>query len=235
MGRTGRATVWVIDPDPILRRGLVAVLGSARGLSMQGASAGVAEAVAAWVRQPPAVVVLEPSVLGAEAATGIAALRARGPRILLLADRPLAAELERALAAGATGYLAKTAEPEALVAAVRGVAAGHRVLDGAFRLLLAGPAPAPAPSPRPAAGLISRLSERERAVVQLTAWGLTAREIGERLAVSAKTVETYRSRAAAKLGVQSRAELVQWCFEAGLWSAAGAIRGPGVPPGREEA
>ncbi|CAB1127792.1 putative DNA-binding transcriptional activator DevR/DosR [Candidatus Hydrogenisulfobacillus filiaventi] len=230
MKRTTRTTVWVIDPDPILRRGLRAVLGPAAGITVLGESAGVAEALAAWARQVPAVVVLEPAALGPQAPAAVAGLRAAGPHVLLLAERPAAGEMERLLLAGAGGYLAKTAGGEVLAAAVRSVAAGHRVLDGGFRPLLAGPAPEA--QPRPAdVRLVRRLSARERAVVKLTAWGMTAREIGERLSVSAKTVETYRSRACAKLGVQSRAELVQWCFQAGLWTPGDLEREPAGPPG----
>jgi len=68
--------------------------------------------------------------------------------------------------------------------------------------------------------LLSLLSEREREILRLTAVGFTSREIGEQLALSPKTVETYRQRAMEKLNLEHRSEVVRFALRAGLLDAA---------------
>jgi pSer/pThr/pTyr-binding forkhead associated (FHA) protein len=71
----------------------------------------------------------------------------------------------------------------------------------------------------PAADALSQLSKREREVLTLVARGYTSREVGERLGVSVKTVEGYRARLSDKLGLRTRAELVEFALATGLLSA----------------
>ena len=114
--------------------------------------------------------------------------------------------------AGASGYLTKTRADQDLVDAIRVVARGEVYLPPkATRLLLE----QYRKSPESAAGL-AELSAREREVMALTAEGFSSREIGEKLFISPKTVDTYRARIMEKLGLNHRSELVRFALKTGL-------------------
>lgn len=109
------------------------------------------------------------------------------------------------LRAGATGYIVKGAAPNDLVSAVRAVAAGQAYLYPSLARLLA-------KEPD------TVLSARELEVLQLTAQGLTAREVGKKLSISSNTVERHRANIMSKLGVSNRAELIRYAIRRGLLS-----------------
>jgi two-component system response regulator NreC len=119
------------------------------------------------------------------------------------------------LDAGASGYLTKTTADRSLIEAIRVVARGEVYLPPqATKLLLreyrtAGSGEG-APDP------LRQLSTREQEVLALTAEGYSSKEIGEKLFISPKTVDTYRSRIMEKLGLNHRAELVRFALRAGL-------------------
>ena len=126
------------------------------------------------------------------------------------------AYLRAALAAGAVGYVVKRAADSALLAAIRDV---HRGPDGA-RSRARGAASsraACAGADRPARRPTAPLSQREREVLELVAQGYTNQQIADHLGLSVKTVETYRARLVEKLGLQSRAELVRYALDSGLF------------------
>lgn len=109
------------------------------------------------------------------------------------------------LRAGATGYIVKGAAPNDLVSAVRAVAGGQAYLYPSLARLLAKEPDAV-------------LSARELEVLQLTAHGLTAREVGKKLSISSNTVERHRANIMSKLGVSNRAELIRYAIRRGLLS-----------------
>lgn len=118
------------------------------------------------------------------------------------------------LAAGVVAYLLRRAEPEDLHLAVRHAACGQRYLDprlsnGLAEILLHGKTSKSRARP-------GGLSRREMQVLRALVRGFTSREIGSELQLSAKTVETYRSRIQEKLGLRRRADLVQYALAAGL-------------------
>jgi two-component system response regulator NreC len=117
-----------------------------------------------------------------------------------------------AFAAAATGYLVKDAADIELVQAVRQVASGNQYVHPALGAALLAP---DAPAAR-LAGPGGELSDRELEVLRMIALGLTNAEIGERLFVSVRTIETHRSHIHQKLNVRTRAELVRRAREAGL-------------------
>ncbi len=172
------------------------------------------EAVALAAEAQPDVFVMD---LGLPDGSGIAAtsevIRASPTtRVLVLTVHDDIAYLRRAFEAGAAGYLVKEAADVELVQAVRQVARGkqyvHPTLGAA---LLAADAP-----PARLGGPGGELSDRELEVLRMIALGLTNAEIGGRLYVSVRTVETHRSHIHQKLDVHSRAELVGRAREAGL-------------------
>jgi two-component system invasion response regulator UvrY len=132
-------------------------------------------------------------------------------RILILSMYPERQYAVRALKAGAAGYLTKESAPDELVVAVRRVAKGGRYITQSLAEELA-------------AGLVGEmaevpaesLSDREYQVMRLLATGKTISEIADELALSAKTVSTYRARILDKLNLRNTAEIIRYAFEQGL-------------------
>jgi two-component system response regulator NreC len=119
------------------------------------------------------------------------------------------------LDAGGSGYVRKSSAHTDLLTAIRTVARGEVFLDPAStKTLLQGYLGRVRAGTEH--GFQEILSDREREVVRLTAEGHSAQQAADQLALSAKTVETYRYRAMQKLGLTNRAELVQYALRAGL-------------------
>ena len=120
--------------------------------------------------------------------------------------------LRQLLAAGAAGYVLKRAVGDELIHAIRIVAAGGIYLDPSLAGKVVG-AFVHRPNGEGGQATSVELSEREIAVIQLTAAGYSAKEIATQLDLSAKTVETYKARAMEKLGLQSRADVVRYAVQ----------------------
>lgn len=207
--------VLLADDHGILRAGLRALLGNEPDIEVVGEAADGEEAVAQTVALDPDVVVLDiamPHLDGLEATRRI---RDRGLRakILILTVHAEERYLLPVLRAGGAGYVLKSGADTDLLDAIRTVARGDAFLyPGATRLLLSeylGKEGEPRDRSK-------ALSERERQVLALTAEGYSAQEIGERLILSPKTVETYRERAMQKLGLRRRADIVHYALRSGL-------------------
>ncbi|SDF67462.1 response regulator [Pseudonocardia oroxyli] len=209
-------TVMVVDDHPIWREGVARDLGE-RGLDVvaTAADAGAAVRIAPAVR--PQVVLMDLNLgetSGVEAITGIVA-KLPETRILVLSASGEHADVLEALKAGATGYLVKSASVEELVDAVQRTAEGVPVFTpglaglvlGEYRRLAQTPAGEPA---------VPALTDRETEVLRLVAKGLTARQIGERLVVSHRTVESHVQNTLRKLQLHNRSQLVRYAIEQGL-------------------
>jgi len=157
-----------------------------------------------------------PGMGGVEATRRIVAQASDAVILVLTADEA-PATLAEALRAGARGYLRKTINERDLVTSLRIVARGEVLIDPALKDFLR--AGLRAPDEDEAVAGLRELSERERKVLALSAQGYTAAQAGERLFLSPKTVETYRSRAMRKLGLETRADLVAFALRIGLLSS----------------
>jgi two-component system response regulator NreC len=136
------------------------------------------------------------------------------PRVLVLTMHDDPAYLRSALQAGASGYIVKEAADVELLTAIRAVHQGRTFVD-------LGRPPDPARRGAPlrhsnTAEQRKRLSRREAEVLRLLAQGHTNQEVAEQLAVSIKTIETYRKRLHEKLELKTRAQLFRFAFESGL-------------------
>lgn len=214
-----RIRIALCDDHAVVRSGLRHILEAEDDLEVVGEAGSAADAVEMAGQVRPDVLVMD---LGLPDRSGIAAtseVRSVSPstRVLVLTVHDDVAYLRRAFDAGAVGYLVKEAADVDLVLAVRQVAAGkqyvHPTLGAA---LLASDAPLARP-----AGPGGELSEREVEVLTLIAQGLTNAEIGTKLYVSVRTVETHRSHIHQKLNVRTRAELVRMARDAGLLEEGG--------------
>jgi two-component system response regulator NreC len=163
----------------------------------------------------PDVVVMDlsmPGSNGLEATRRIAALEL-GTHVLVLTVHAEEEYLVPVVEAGASGYLTKTSADTDLLEAIRVVARGQVFLPPKATTLLL--KRYKASESADAVGL-KDLSSREREVLALTAEGFSSREIGKKLFISPKTVDTYRSRIMEKLGLAHRSELVRFALRVGL-------------------
>jgi two-component system, NarL family, response regulator NreC len=209
--------VVLADDHAIVRAGLKAVLGAARDIEVIGEASDGAEAVATAERLRPEVVVMDLSMGGMDGLAATKALAAKGPspRVLVLTMHAEEEYLVPLLEAGAAGYLVKSAADRDLVDAVRTVARGDVYVRPAAARVLAGGLRRPG-SPPDEKSRYDRLTERERDVMRLVAQGYSAPEIGERLFISPKTVDTYKQRVNEKMGFAHRADYVKSALKLGL-------------------
>ena len=207
-----RLRVVLADDHPVVLAGVRALLQDTPDLVVVGyATTGLA-ALGIMVDTSPDVAVIDislPDLSGIELARRVAR-DCPAVRLVALTVHEDQAYLQQMLAAGARGYLLKRSAAEELARAVRAVAAGGVFLDPAIaaKALAAQVAPS-VPDPSVV------LSPREEAVLRHTAQGLSNKEIGSRLEISTKTVETYKARAAEKLALRSRSEIVRYAARQG--------------------
>ncbi|MEX2571946.1 MAG: response regulator transcription factor, partial [Gemmatimonadota bacterium] len=211
--------VLLVDDHAILRAGLKALLDLEPDMAVVAEAGSGDEGVERARALKPDVAVMDldmPGMGGLEATGQIAALE-QGTKILVLTSHAEEEYLLPVLEAGGSGYVHKTRADEDLIAAIRIVARDEVFLyPGATKLLLRGYQSAEA---KGEASPLEELSEREREVMALTAEGYSAREIGKKLFLSPKTVDTYRSRLMQKLGLSHRSELVRLALETGILKA----------------
>lgn len=210
--------VLLVDDHALVRAGVRAMLGAMPDMEVVGEASNGVEAVEVASRVGPRVVVMDLEMPGGdgESATRALASLPNPPRILILTMHEERERLLPLLHAGAAGYLAKNTSHRELVDAIRVVAAGDTYVRPTVARRLASherETPSGAPSRR---SIYDSLSEREQVVLRLTAQGLNGPEIGERLSISAKTVNTYKHRIQEKTGLGTRAEYVRFALEAHL-------------------
>ena len=211
--------VVLVDDHAIVRTGLRAVLGAADEIEVVGEASGGREALVLLEHTPADVVVMDLSMSEGDGISATRAITHGGgeapPRVLVLTMHAEEAYLEAVLEAGASGYLVKSTADRELVQAVRTVARGDVfVHPSAARVLARGARRREEQATDRAR--FERLTDRERAVMQLIAEGYTAPEIGEQLAISPKTVDTYKQRINDKLGLTHRADYVKLALKLGL-------------------
>ncbi|SEO77694.1 response regulator [Trujillonella endophytica] len=207
--------VLVVDDHPVVRGGLVGWLDAQPDLTVVGEAADGLEALARVAELAPDVVLMDLRMPRMDGVTAIEKLAGSHPavRVLVLTTYDTDADIVRAVAAGATGYLLKDAPLPQLADAVRAAARGETVL-----------------APPVAARLVSRMrapaaeapTVRELEVLAGVARGLTNAEIGRELFIGEATVKTHLLRLFAKLGVDDRTRAVMVAVERGLLPQPGA-------------
>lgn len=214
---TDNIRVVLVDDHTIVRSGLKAVLGAAKDIEVIGEASNGREAVAMAERMKPDVIVMDlsmPEMDGLAATKAISAAESTS-RVLILTMHAEDEYLVTLLEAGASGYLLKSAADRELVDAVRMVAHGDTyVQPSAARALARGLRQKETQADD--RERYARLTERERDVLRLVASGYSAPEIGEKLFISPKTVDTYKQRIGEKLGLTHRSEYVQFALKIGV-------------------
>lgn len=209
-------TIILADDHGIVRAGLRALLDSQADMQVIAEAPDGETAIALARSENPTVVITDLSMPGGGMKTirEIASLPNQA-RVLVLTVHAEERYLLPVLEAGGSGYVRKASAHTDLLDAVRTVARGEVFLDpAATKTLLRGYLGRVHTGDETDLGEV--LSDREREVVKLTAEGYTAQQAGDLMALSPKTVETYRHRAMQKLGLANRAELVRYALRAGL-------------------
>jgi DNA-binding NarL/FixJ family response regulator len=210
-------TIVLADDHAVVRAGLKAVLASAKDMRVIGEAANGVEAIAMVKRLNPDVLVMDlsmPQMDGIEATRQLGADKVRA-RILILTMHPPDETLIPLVEMGIAGFLQKTAADRELVDAVRAAAFGDTYLQPAAARILAGGMRKRAEHADKRSDF-ERLTDRERDVLRLVAQGFSAPEIGTRLTISPKTVETYKQRIHEKIGLTHRSDYVQYALKLGL-------------------
>jgi DNA-binding NarL/FixJ family response regulator len=211
--------VLIADDHAVVRAGLRMLIGAQPDMEVVGEAADGPEAVQRARAAKPDVVVLDLSMPGPRGTQTIERLvrLEPSPRVLILTMHDDPAYFRSAFLAGATGYVVKSAADVEVLTAIRAIHRGRTFAD------VTGPpssprglSATPATRGRLAAGRRKLLSRRESEVLRLLAQGHTHQEIADQLALSIKTVETYRKRLHEKLDLKSRAQLFRFAFESGL-------------------
>jgi two-component system response regulator NreC len=216
--RTHKIRVMIVDDHAILRAGLRMLVNAQVDMEVVSEAPDGEKAVQEVRETKPDVTLLDltmPRVGGMKALQEIAR-NCRGTRVLVLTMHDDPAYLRSALAAGASGYLLKRAVDAELLAAIRAVHRGGIFVDPRLASVLVQDVLAKRGTKAGPKRPINILSDRELQVLRFVARGYTSAQIAEQIAVGVKTVETYRSRFAEKLGLRTRSDVIRFAMQMGL-------------------
>jgi DNA-binding NarL/FixJ family response regulator len=207
MPRDARVQVVLVEDHPMFREQLAQLINKQPDMRVRAEANNTKDGLAAISQHQVSLAVIDITLKGASGLELLKDLRAQGNTVpvLMLSMHPESLYAERALRAGANGYITKEEASAKVMTAIRQVLAGEIYLDARFmkrmvQQILVTPGSKSTPS-------VERLTDRELAVFELIGEGRTTREIGVRLRVAAATIETYRARIKEKLGLENAAQL----------------------------
>lgn len=210
-----KARILVVDDHPMLREGLIGLINQQMDLSCCGEASTIPEALAAAEKLRPDVAVLDLRLKGGDGLELIKILKIQLPeiRVLVLTQYEAPVYVERALRAGAMGYLAKDQAAQEVLAAIRTVLSGQVFLTrGNAALVLQ---KLVGRDVRTSKSGVDVLTDRELHVLQLLGTGMSTRNIAAELKLSFKTIETHRENIKRKLGLDGASQLLHF---ATAWS-----------------
>ena len=210
-----KARILVVDDHPMMRGGLTQLINQQIDLVCCGEAGTVAEGQSAVARLKPDLVLLDLRLKEGDGLELIKALRSQFPglRMLVLSQYEAPHYVERALRAGALGYVVKDQAAEEVLTAIRTVLAGEVYLTRTLAARLLNTFVGTLPG-TPRAG-VERLTDRELHVLHLLGAGMSTRKIAIELCLSFKTIETHRENIKRKLGLHGAAELIHYASEWG--------------------
>jgi two-component system, NarL family, response regulator DevR len=196
--------VFLVDDHDIVRLGVRSLVEAQADLAVVGEARTAADAILGLLERRPHVAVLDAQLPDGSGIDLCARLRDLAPEIrcLILTSFDDEPTIERAIEAGALGYVLKQIEASSLVSGIRLVARGHSLIDPAVAVRVVGQLRAR----RAAANALADLTPQQRAILDLLPQGITNREIGERLGLSEKTVKNHLTGLMRRLGVQHRTQ-----------------------------
>ncbi|POF34807.1 response regulator [Roseibium marinum] len=202
--------ILLADDHPIVREGYLRLLERQPGLAVIAQASNGEAALAAFADHAPDIVLMDLSMPGAGGLVAVEAILARDPRarIIVVSMHQGAVFAQKAIAAGARGFVSKSSPPEELVGAIAKVMSGRRALSSDMAQEVA----------QTSLGKddIAALTRRELEILQLLARGMGGRAIAKSLGLSAKTIQNNLSQVRAKLDASGDADLVLKAQRAGL-------------------
>ena len=209
---SARKRVFVVDDHPVVRQGLVQMIDNEPDLVVCGQGEDAYAAIRAIRDARPDLALVDVSLNGGDGIELVKELKSQGldvPALVLsMHDEMLYAE--RALRAGARGYIMKQAAPETLLGAIRQVLAGEiyvsPTMGGTLLQRMVGGRGAEAATP------MERLTDRELEIFRMLGAGQTVKEIADKLCLSAKTVEAHREHIKEKLNFKTSAQLLRFAI-----------------------
>ncbi|MEU6176134.1 response regulator transcription factor [Streptantibioticus parmotrematis] len=205
--------VLLVDDHQVVRRGLRTFLEVQPDIEVVGEAADGEEGVARARELGPDVILMDVKMPGTDGITALRTLRDEGSkaRVLIVTSFTERRTVVPALRAGASGYVYKDIDPDALAGAIRSVHAGHVLLQPEVADALLSREEAPGGT-----GRAGTLTEREREVLGLIADGRSNREIARALVLSEKTVKTHVSNILMKLDLADRTQAALWAVRHGV-------------------
>jgi DNA-binding NarL/FixJ family response regulator len=207
--------VLIVDDHAVVAEGLRALIGAQPCMEVVGLASNGRDAIAQTIASQPDVVVMDYAMneLNGIEATAIIKKKFAQIRIVMLSMHSTGVHVHRALQAGVDGYVMKQSVGRELMDAIHAVNAGRRFLSKPLTDEMLNRLISDAPEDP-----LSRLSARERQVLQMTAEGSSVAHIAVKLSLSPKTVETYRERMRAKLQISDFANLIKFAIQHGVIS-----------------
>ena len=212
--------VLLADDHVLVRAGIRALLDTIEGIEVIGEAGDGREALAVVERDRPDVVLMDISMSGLNGldATAVIARDHPATRVIILSMHAAEVSVQRALGAGAAGYLLKEAAVAELPLAIRAVMAGKRYISPAISAIVVDGFLS---AREREAGPLQTLTLRQREILQLLAEGRSAKEVAFALKLSVKTVESHRRQIMDRLQIFDLAGLVRFAIRAGLVSTDG--------------
>lgn len=210
---TSKVGVLLVDDHSVLRQGMAAMINEEEDLTVCGQADGINSARAILKTSRPQVAVIDLSIRDGDGLELIREMRTRFPevRILVLSMYDEEVYADRALRAGALGYVMKAEAANTVIAGIRSVLRGETYLSEKMQAARARSASGGGRGTGPKE--LGRLSDRELQVLRCVGRGMSTHEIGEELFISGKTVEAHREHIKQKLGLLTSGELLRYAIE----------------------
>jgi two-component system, NarL family, response regulator len=202
----GKISILIVDDHPVVRAGLASMLGTQESLKVVGSAWNGQEAFALIERYQPQVMLLDlrmPGMNGIETLQALSSF-SKPPRVLVLTNFETDEDVYRAVRAGAQGYLVKSTSQQEMIEAIKTVASGRRYFPAQIASRLAQRMSR------------SNLTAREREILEMMSKGLTNKQIGSALDISANTARNHVNSIIEKLDVADRTEAVTTAIQQGL-------------------
>lgn len=222
--------ILIVDDHPVLRAGLASLIAPLDDLAVCGEASNDVEALEFVDRSVPDLALVDIQIPERGGLELVKDLRQKQPSLpmLVLSMHEEALYAERAIRAGAQGYVMKAAAAGTLLGAIREVLSGHNYLSPAMTELMNDRSTTN--RNRDAGWSLGRLTDREMQVFERIGNGMTTSQIATQLGLKAKTVETYRENIKCKLGLHNATELVR---VAAVWASDPRMNAPVLPEVRE--
>jgi DNA-binding NarL/FixJ family response regulator len=202
--------IFVVDDHPLIREGLAAQIANQPDLTLCGEAEDVADAIARVMDAEPDLVIVDISLKNGNGIDLVKRLKAKDPTLVILvwSMHPENLYAERALRAGARGYVNKGRSASQIMQAVQTVLDGRTYVSPEMSEKLLGRVVGGGQKELEASS-VEALTDRELETFELLGQGMTTQQIASKMHVSRKTVETYRARIKEKLGLTNAVELIQ--------------------------